>query len=426
MSRFAVQCVVIAAGLGLAGCQSFGQGVTRAIIEESRAAPNGDQTLCEITGPSFAGLADALAGGTAEHPKTARLLIVHGIGEHLPGYSERQQRNLAARLGLDQIDQRTKVVTITPPGPVAPGTDPATLRINRYTDGHGRDLLTFETTWSPITAPERRSLLFDGFGAAAKTRADLNASLKSFMNQRAADPLAYRGAKGGIIRDAVVQSICWATGGPWSAYPDATTIRCDWSSTTRAVVSGDGFAISSHSLGSRITMDALEALGELEADVPSGGNQALSAFRDKRISFFMLSNQLPLLQIGHAPPEEARSRTTYCGPAASEPERRWAGKVSVVAFSDPNDLLSYAIPPDFAAANLDSRLCTETTNVTVKVAKEIDLALTTFASPEAAHLQYEDDERVLELMVNGLGEAQIPASCTWLRYAPVVSDQPVS
>jgi transposase len=292
------------------------------------------------------------------------------------------------------------------------------LRIARFTDGRGRHLLTFEVTWSVITAPERQRMKFDGVGAAADTRAALNASLKTFMNQRVAEPLAYRGAKGAAIRDAVLQSICWMTVGPWASYPAAGAHRCAWSAADRATVAGDTFAISTHSLGSRIAMDALESLGAIDAGEPSGTDHPLTAFRTKAISFFMLSNQLPMLQIGLAPPQETGQADLYCGEDAPARDRRWFDKVSVVAFSDPNDLLSYTIPPDFAAGNLDSRLCAATTNVSVKVAREINLAVTTFASPEAAHLQYEHDAAVLDLMVNGLGAAPPPARCSWLRYTP--------
>ncbi|MDX2224500.1 MAG: hypothetical protein SFV21_17240 [Rhodospirillaceae bacterium] len=408
-------------GLALAGCQSFGRGVARAIIEESRAAPGPDMGLCEITGPSFEGLASGFLGASRETPKTIRLLIVHGIGEQLPGYSERLQRNLAARLGLDAIDPAIKTVKLIPSAPVAEHADNpehGTLRIARFTDGLGRHLLTFEVTWSVITAPDRQRMKFDGVGAAADTRAALNASLKNFMNQRVADPLAYRGGKGEAIRDAVLQSICWMTTGPWTSYPDTAARRCAWSMADRATVEGDSFAISSHSLGSRIAMDALESLGAIDAGEPGGTDHPLTAFRAKSISFFMLSNQLPMLQIGLVPPEMTGRADRYCGADAPEATRRWFDKLSVVAFSDPNDLLSYAIPPDFAAGNLDSRLCAATTNVLVKVAKELDLAVTTFASPEAAHLQYEHNAAVLDLMVNGLGAAAPPARCSWLRYTP--------
>jgi hypothetical protein len=42
-------------------------------------------------------------------------------------------------------------------------------------------------------------------------------------------------------------------------------------------------------------------------------------------------------------------------------------KTSIIAFSDPNDLLSYAIPQQFGQQRLDSRLCAEITNININV-----------------------------------------------------------
>lgn len=417
--------IAICCVLALTGCQSFGRGVTKALIEETRDEPQKHEELCEITGPGFQGLGDAFATATPPAPKTIRLIIVHGIGEHQPGHSERFQRSLAFRLGLDAVDPQVKTIVLQggPKGGRFSSTPEAlgTLRLARFTNGTDRDLITFEVTWSPITLAERRSMDFDGVGAAARTRAALNATLKDFMNKRAADPLAYRGGKADAIRESVVQTICWATTAEWTGYPDQAEARCEWPATTPAIVARDTFAIASHSLGSRIAMDALEALGTAGERRGSASNPTLVAFRDKTVDFFMLSNQLPLLQIGRPGPVVSQQSSQYCGTAASKAADRWFERVAVVAFSDPNDLLSYEIPPDFAAANLDSRLCAETSNVSVKVAREISLAVTTFASPEAAHTQYQDDANVLDLIVKGVdSDSPPPTGCTWLKVQPTL------
>jgi hypothetical protein len=247
------------------------------------------------------------------------------------------------------------------------------------------------------------------------------------MNQRVADPLAYRGPKNELIREAVVQTLCWATTGTWNTYPDLTEAHCTWGATGTDIVTTDTFALTSHSLGSRISMDALEALGAAGETRGATSNATLAPFRDKTMNFYMLSNQLPLLQIGRAPPEVFGQGRTYCGPAATRTTDRWFKNVSVVAFSDPNDLLSYEIPENFTAGNLDSRLCAETTNVSIKVAKEINLALTTFASPEAAHTQYEDDQRVLDMIAGGVeaSGSPLPPGCNWLRFRAQDRDVPL-
>jgi hypothetical protein len=40
----------------------------------------------------------------------------------------------------------------------------------------------------------------------------------------------------------------------------------------------------------------------------------------------------------------------------------------IIAFSDPNDLMSYPVPDQFADRYIESRLCRSVTNVTINVA----------------------------------------------------------
>ncbi len=84
--------------------------------------------------------------------------------------------------------------------------------------------------------------------------------------------------------------------------------------------------------------------------------------------------------------------------------------LSIVAFSDPNDVLSYAIPVGYENEYMDSRLCPEVVNVSVNVVDAINLfGIGEFVNPMAAHDAYENDERVIGLMVGGQGTTkQIP------------------
>jgi len=96
-------------------------------------------------------------------------------------------------------------------------------------------------------------------------------------------------------------------------------------------------------------------------------------------------------------------------------------KTSIIAFSDPNDLLSYAIPQEFEDRNLDSRLCAEVTNININVAKVIDLlGFGKFANPLTAHTGYDSDERVVALIAHGIGNKDasplIKDRCQWNRF----------
>lgn len=135
--------------------------------------------------------------------------------------------------------------------------------------------------------------------------------------------------------------------------------------------------------------------GDLKA---RAGLQSLDSMRDKDITFFMLANQLPLLQMGEPAPVVAGQKPQYCGAGAPKIRESWFKSLSIVAFSDPNDILSYAIPQSFTDDFMDSRLCATTTNVVVSVARQVSLAVTSIASPQVAHTAYEGDERVLGLI----------------------------
>ena len=415
--------VTAAAAALLAGCGAFGQGVARAIIETAERAPAPESGLCEITGPEFPGLSSGLEGAGAATTHTTRLVIVHGIGTQQPGHSERLQHNVARRLGLDAIDPTVKTINLLAPADAKstpPGVPLGVLRISRYSNTAGGQLLTFELTWSELLDAERKAIAFDEFGVSARTRADVNTSIKGLINNFT-DPLAYNGSRGDFIRGSMLQALCWVGRGEWADYPTTARAACSWRDTLRNVIQRDEILISSHSLGSRIALDSLAVLGTLgDALGPDigarTGLQALDSMRDKNVTLFMLANQLPLLQMGQPAPMVAKQPQQYCGPDAPKIKQRWFKRLSIVAFSDPNDILSYTIPQSFSADFMDSRLCAATTNVVVSVARSLSIVGTSIASPQMAHTAYDNDERVLSLMTRGLGDRPPPTGCTWLKY----------
>lgn len=65
-----------------------------------------------------------------------------------------------------------------------------------------------------------------------------------------------------------------------------------------------------------------------------------------------MSNQLPLLEMGAVAPEVVNQHNEYCEPGGEHYDERLVAKTSIIAFSDPNDLLSYAIPQQFGQQRL--------------------------------------------------------------------------
>ncbi len=84
------------------------------------------------------------------------------------------------------------------------------------------------------------------------------------------------------------------------------------------------------------------------------------------------------------------------------------------------DVLSYAIPVGYENEYMDSRLCPEVVNVSVNVVDAINLfGIGEFVNPMAAHDAYENDERVIGLMVGGVGydetDPRVAAECICLE-----------
>jgi hypothetical protein len=138
------------------------------------------------------------------------------------------------------------------------------------------------------------------------------------------------------------------------------------------------------------------------------------SFRQRDLEIFMLSNQLPLLEAGREGQQVTNQIGAYCGPNPSKPGR-FFGKTELIAFSDPNDLMSYPVPDKFADNYIESRLCPSVTNVTINVvAVSSLLGLGDVANPLSAHLGYAADERVGGLLARGAGHADV---------APIVAER---
>jgi hypothetical protein len=145
-----------------------------------------------------------------------------------------------------------------------------------------------------------------------------------------------------------------------------------------------------------------------------GGNASQAAPVGNRGRWY---NQLPLLEAEREGQQVVGQLGAYCGPGATRPGRffNWT---QLIAFSDPNDIMSYPVPDRFAERYIESRLCPSVTNVTINVAAvNALLGLGEVANPLSAHTGYDADERVGALLARGAGHpgvAPIVAQrCTW-------------
>ena len=81
---------LLAAAWLLAGCASFGEGVTRGLLARSEE-PAVDTRECEVSGPAFSGILPMLErqdgypiGQAGPERPILKVIMVHGVGTHVP------------------------------------------------------------------------------------------------------------------------------------------------------------------------------------------------------------------------------------------------------------------------------------------------------------------------------------------------------
>lgn len=407
----------------VSGCASIAKGITQAILEQGDEE---DTRACHVEGPASSGLEALLKEQENEREggqstRVLKVLMVHGIGRHIPGYSGRLTEILMRELKLGIREESYKEIALREPGiwdgPLG------NLRISRYmNESRSRELLFYELTWSEITEQEKKIIEFDDSKEYTFRRTSLNGAMKTFVNSHIPDPLIYLGEARLPILASVRQSFCWMTQGDWNDYAPFTDGTCDLLGGSRVQqMKEDDYAFISHSLGSRIVIDTVRYFGEqaLKTTAPQFA-ELKDIFPAKTLPVYMLANQLPLLELGRKRATVRGKIARYCRADGDLRDQRILKKLAIYAFSDPNDVLSYPIPPKFANDYLDSRLCPKVTNVAINVTEPISLfGISDFANPAAAHADYEHDERVIALIAHGIGQENtadiVKERCTWLE-----------
>jgi hypothetical protein len=394
----------------LSGCASLGRGMAEAFLEKQQST---DTRICEITGKPFQGLSPFLGNKQGK----MKVLMVHGVGDHQPGYSTQFVEKLSKELELPVMSSQYKNIKLT--SRVDNSKNLGNLRITRLlSKDRSKELLFYELTWSIITAKQKEVLAYDNSGEYSFRRAEVNNLMKKFSNDTGPDPIIYLGESRDDILVSFGQSFCWMTKSNWNDLPDDVSQACSFNDdTTAANILVDQYAFISHSLGSRIIVDGMQRLAAL---LDQRDPKFVEALKNKEIPIYMMSNQLPMLQLGRKLPDVSNQKAVYCQANGEKYNQRMLSKTPIIAFSDPNDLLSYAIPHGFVEKYLDSRLCTEVTNISINVATIFDaFGLGKMANPIDAHVGYDTDDRVVALIAKGIGTTNtakvVNDRCRWIE-----------
>jgi len=367
-------------------------------------------------GPNeFAGLRELMdrTGGV-------RALWTHGMCTHRETWVEDRANRVSIALGLGPRQQDLKEERRA--ATRGRDDDGYTLPQRFVVDGKTLDVDYF--VWSPIFAASKAVLNFDapkGSGLGQRPngefvydRAELNNTLKvGLMNDCLADAVVYNGKRQAStkLRGQMRAAVCTALGGRMVG------VGCDVSgaSDPRPVV------LVTESLGSKFLFDAVRDLWEATAN-RRASRDALSARLANVRMLFMLANQIPLLDLADADVAPATARIAGAGAAplaapssmgtfldiladAKRPVGRLAptavapppitDPLTVVAFTDPGDLLSYRLLASRLSRNPDAvRLF----NV---IASNGPIYFGLVQRPDTAHCGYAYNRYVVGLLVRG-------------------------
>ncbi|WP_233827731.1 hypothetical protein [Paraburkholderia sp. ZP32-5] len=325
-----VRCRVVLCGplvpslMAIAGCST-------AVVYDQVGKPSGS--------------VESLAGYIPSTVTDIKLVFLHGVGDHCPGYALSGgtaggwfDDKKAAKLGLTPIDpEPTKTTKIysdeflsTPDGSVVHPFDNQSyvaLRTQNFTYGTAKaHVEAIEITWSPLTQWIKNRQLVDDYTEKGNVscnddlvisgeidpvsgkpppRLAINRVLKEdLLDRNLADAAIYMGQYHSVMQLGVADALCHAlTGQPVvDGQGDRQAPVCDWNKAT--VAPHTGFIFVTHSLGGRLLYDTL--LGLMDLDAPGVDRAALATEFPRSSTYmsdvmsrtpvvYMMANQLSFL-----------------------------------------------------------------------------------------------------------------------------------
>ncbi|NYE61930.1 hypothetical protein FHW58_003137 [Duganella sp. 1224] len=343
--------------------------------------------LCACTTPyhpplvpsaTFPGLIDLAAQADG---READVLLVHGICTHDASWASVTVAQLARALS-DATTTTTPATAIVARNAAAPAVDivPATI-----VTPAGR--LRFSALiWSPLTNDLKRQLCYDQTDKSALctdappypyTRARLNARFKDgLIDDCLPDALIYQGVARDSIRQRMRAAVLQVLS---AAHADVPLV------------------VIAHSMGSKILFDTLLSMTEEPAGSPAA--QLARQAVDRMRFLVMAANQIPLLSLAD---QQVPGATLAAAPDSlqlllrqrqASQRRVPGGNLTVVAFTDPNDLLSYTLE--------ESKYAQQGVTVYNILVSNAPTWLGLLERPDTAHLEYLSNPDVGRLIACG-------------------------
>ncbi len=300
---------------------------------------------------AFPGLVDFVAAAPGHG---VDVLLVHGMCTHDVRWAD----DTVAQLG-SALNAQT-AATSASGAPAAIAADGIEIVERTITLRQG-EIRVKALVWSPLTSPLKRQLDYDLSAHLPAARAKLNAKAKDkLVDDCLPDALIYQGVARDTIQRRMAQAILHATEG---APPQAPLL------------------VLSSSLGSKILFDTLLRMGsEAQHTIERMAYLVMAA---NQIPLLALADQHAAADAGSAIAAAAQGDSLHAvlrKRSAPVLPRSSVQRLSLVAFSDPNDLLTYTLERERYAG-----LGVDVVNVLVSNAPTW---LGLLERPDGAHVNY--------------------------------------
>jgi hypothetical protein len=393
---------------------------------------------------SFQGMSALVPAATPARP--LHVLILHGMGTPAPYEFEGFIQSFAERLRLVQRPPDSTELQLpgcypaTPAAPALIHPRPEPIHIDGVpaqdwaqpytysfgpTPGGPPTLKVSYLLWAPLTEDIKCKLAKDDDKAPEKQA--FASFARDFIDNKLGDVVLYGGTfRDNVMRPSVQAALCDVTGGTPS--PDGK--RC---------VPGpynDPTVIITHSLGGYMLMDAIDYELRTEKCDTGAGITAAGKILANTDYIYMMANQIALLdltrlrsyprQLGGArlqgqledalPASEIANRFAKCWTATPPKPRplveangveKAPPEKQIVAFSDPNDILSWRLRQKDLGVPRPDRRSVKLTNVYMSNG-EFSIPLL-ISDPTKAHTGYFDNQTVMNLLLCGASYGAVDA-----------------